>query len=83
MPSITNSNLTQKTSKSLCYYFNPTSEIQLIRLWNSESYSLEKIIFPRQRFLFEAKPEGILEVHTKQENKRLLSEIFSCLHLQV
>lgn len=83
MPSNTNSALIQQTSKKLCYYFNPTHEIQLIRLWNGRSYSLEKIIFPQQRILFEAKPEGILEVHAKQEGEQLLESIFVCHNLQV
>ena len=83
MPPVTNSTLTQQTSKTLCYYFNSTHKIQLIRLWDGKNYSLEKIIFPSPRILFEAKPENILEVHTKQKGKQLLESIFTCNKLKV
>ena len=83
MPPVTNSTLAQRASKTLCYYFNSTNKIQLIRLWDGRNYSLEKIIFPSQRILFEAKPENILEVHTKQEGKQLLESIFICNKLKV
>ena len=83
MPSIANSTLTQQSSKILCYYFNSTYEIQLIRLWNGRNYSIEKIVFAQQRILFEAKPENILEVHTKQAGEQLLESVFTCNNLQV
>jgi hypothetical protein len=87
MQPITSTKLTQQTSRMLCYYFNSTSKIQLVRIWNSKKYSgeysWEKIIFPQQRILFEAKPEEILEVHTKSEGKPLLESIFSCCNLKI
>ena len=83
MPPVTNPTLTQQTLKPLCYYFNSTNKMQLVRLWSGRNYSLEKIIFPQQRFLFEAKPEGILEVHTKQDGKQLLESVFACNKLKV
>jgi hypothetical protein len=83
MPPITSPKLTQQISKILCYYFNSTYKIQLIRIWNGNKYSLEEIIFPQQRILFEAQPEGILEVHTKCEGKPFLEEIFSCFNLKI
>ena len=83
MALITKSTLTQRTSIILCYYFNSTHQIQLVRLWNGKGYSLEKIVFPSQRILFEAKPENILEVHTKQEDEQLLESVLVCNSLQV
>ncbi|MEO0848225.1 MAG: DUF1830 domain-containing protein [Cyanobacteria bacterium J06648_1] len=100
MPPVSNSTLTQQTSDTLCYYFNSTNKIQLIRLWDGKKYSLEKIIslgarslascadagshrFPRQRVLFEAKPEEILEVHTNQKGEQILESIFACSSLKV
>jgi len=79
----TESKLFPQTSTILCYYFNPSNKIQLIRVWNLNSYSLEKILFPQQRILFEAMPGGMLEVHTKQQDRQILEEVFSCLNLQV
>ena len=83
MALITKSTLTQRTSIILCDYFNSTHQIQLVRLWNGKGYSLEKIVFPSQRILFEAKPENILEVHTKQEDEQLLESVLVCNSLQV
>ena len=83
MPPVTNSTLTHQASKTLCYYFNSTNKIQLIRLWSGKKYSLEKIIFPLQRVLFEAKPEEILEVHTKHKGEQILESIFTCNSLKV
>ncbi|MEL6927210.1 MAG: DUF1830 domain-containing protein [Cyanobacteria bacterium J06600_6] len=83
MPPVTKSTLTQRASKILCYYFNSTNKMQLVRLWNGRNYGLEKIMFPQQRILFEAKPEGILEVHAKQEGKQLLESIYNCNKLRV
>ena len=39
--------------------------------------------FPQQRILFEAEPENILEVHTKQEGEQLLKSIFTCNKLKI
>ena len=83
MPPIISSRLTQQTSMILCYYCNSTDKIQLIRVWNGTGYSLEKIVFPQQRILFEAKAEGILEVHTKPKDQQLLEQIYSCLNLKI
>ena len=83
MPPVTSSTLVRQTSKTLCYYFNSTQKIQLIRLWNGRSYGLEKIVFPQPRILFEAKPENILEVHTQQQGEHLLKLVFACDNLQV
>lgn len=80
---ITNSTLRQETSIELFQYFNSTNTIHPICLWNGRSYSLEKIIFPQQRILFEAKPEEILEGNTKQEGEQLLESIFACHNIKV
>jgi len=77
-----NSSFTKQSSKILCCYFNSTDQLQLIRVLNNNGYSLEKIMFPQQRFLFEAVPAGILEVHTTQKGQQILAEIYSCLNLQ-
>lgn len=82
MQPVTNSKLFPQTSTILCYYFNSSNTIQHIRVGNGNNYSLEKIIFPQQRILFEAIPEGMLEVHTKQQDQQLLEEVFSCLNLK-
>jgi len=83
MPPVISLRSTHTDTKTLCYYVNSTNQIQLIQLWNDQKYQLEKIIFPQQRFLFGAEPEGILEVSTKQEGKQVLAAIFTCHSLKI
>ena len=71
------------TLKRLCCYFNSTDKMQLIRVSESNDRQLEKVIFPRQRFLFEAIPNASLEVYTGREGKEFLQSTISCNELQV
>lgn len=56
------SSLPDRTEPLLCYYVNATQQIQLARLINSSSGNAEQVVFPGQRWLFEAVPEAWLEV---------------------
>ena len=69
---------TVKLSKTLCYYFNPTAQIQLIRVTNGHHFNLEKIVFPQQRILFEAMPEAQLEIYNSQSRKPKIAKIIPC-----
>ena len=48
----------------LCYYANPSDQLQIIRITNIPSYGFERVIFPGQRILFDAVAKAVLEVHT-------------------
>ena len=72
---------TQPTAKTLCCYTNPTRKIQLIKVTNGKHQSLEKIIFPQQKILFEAIPEEQLAVYSEQQGEQMLVEIVSCQNL--
>ena len=80
---VTSSTSSLKVPTILCSYLNSTNKVQLIRVWNGRNYSLEKIIFPQERILFEATSVGILEIHAKRKGRQLLEDIFSCSNLQV
>lgn len=69
------------TCKILCHYFNSTDKMQLIRILDSSDDSWEKIVFPRQRVLFEATSEAWLEVYIEQKGRRVLREI--CYSYQI
>lgn len=60
---LTSSVSTQQTPKILYCYFNSSDRIQIIKVSEHQSYSLEKIIFPQQRVLFESTLEGKIEVY--------------------
>ena len=66
--------------RQLCCYVNTTPQIQLARLVNSSSADSEQVVFPGQRWLFEALPEAWLEVGSAIQP---LPERISCLHLRV
>ena len=70
------------TTKILCYYTNSTSKIQIIRITKTDKLNLEKIIFPRQRILFEATIEGQLEIHTSQAGEKRITQIVPCQNLR-
>lgn len=69
--------------KILCYYFNPSSEMQILKLKNSPGLHYEKVVFPQQRLLFEAFPNSFLEVHRNTFNGTDLVDKVRCQSLQV
>lgn len=71
------------TLKGLYCYLNSSHKMQLVRVKNLHRQKLEKIVFPRQRFLFEAIPDANLEVYIEQEGKEILQKTFSCHELQI
>lgn len=67
----------------LCYYLNQTNEIQSIRISNIPNWYFEKVVFPKQRLMFEAFPEAILEIHTGTMVSAILSDKIQCHRLRV
>lgn len=70
-----------KTSDSiLCFYKNSTRKLQLVRLPQS---SFERLVFPGEKFMFEALPDGSLEIYTYTTTGISLLEKLVCQDLQV
>ena len=69
------------SQRILCYYENVTSQMQIARIANIPNGVFERVIFPRERLLFEALPEALLEVRTSASV--LLLDQIPCLSLQV
>jgi Domain of unknown function (DUF1830) len=67
----------------LCYYVNTTNQMQRARISNIPNWIFERIVFPRQRFLFEARPEALLEIHTCSYLGETLLNRIPCLRLRV
>ncbi|XHX79108.1 MAG: DUF1830 domain-containing protein [Stenomitos frigidus ULC029] len=69
------------SQRILCYYENASSQVQIARITNIPNEVFERVIFPRERVLFETLPEALLEVRTST-SAVLLDQIL-CLSLQV
>jgi hypothetical protein len=54
----------QVSPSILCYYTNHTVEIQIIRIERKSAYYFERVVFPKERVLFEAALESYLEIHS-------------------
>lgn len=65
----------------LCYYTNRSKAVQQIRL--QKDSSLDRIVFPGEKFMFEALPEGLLEIYTYTATGLQLLQTIACEQLQV
>ncbi|HAG81105.1 MAG TPA: hypothetical protein DCL61_08000 [Cyanobacteria bacterium UBA12227] len=70
-------------SKILCCYVNTTDKTQIVRIANIPNWYFERVVFPRQRLLFESLPQAQLEIHTGAFVNAILSDKISCLRLLV
>ncbi|MCY7392011.1 MAG: DUF1830 domain-containing protein [Leptolyngbyaceae cyanobacterium CAN_BIN12] len=74
---------TDLSNRILCCYINTTTQIQKAKILTIPNWLYERVVFPRQRLLFEAVPGAFLEIHScAAAGEALLSKI-PCLHLQV
>jgi hypothetical protein len=67
----------------LCGYINTTDQIQIVRIANIPNWYFERVVFPRQRLLFEALPEAQLEIHTGEIPTAMLADKISSVRLRV
>lgn len=65
----------------LCCYINATSQIQVARITNISNWYFERVVFPGQRLVFEANPNGILEIHSGMMASAILSDTIPCQRL--
>ncbi|MEM8829246.1 MAG: DUF1830 domain-containing protein [Cyanobacteria bacterium P01_G01_bin.19] len=73
----------QLPTQTLYCYLNSTHKVQIVCLINSDGVLLEKVVFPRQRFVFESIPEGRLEIYVGQKGKKVLQKVIYCRNLSV
>lgn len=71
------------SSYVLCCYANYSHRLQIIRITNIPNFRFEQIVFPDQNFLFEALPEGIVEVYMGSPVGEVLLERIPCDRLGV
>lgn len=67
----------------LCYYRNPTRQMQIIRIDNIPNWNFKRVVFPGQHLLFEAVPEGKSEIYVVERGKEKLAYTISCYSLKV
>jgi hypothetical protein len=67
----------------VCCYVNATSRIQIARICNLPNWYFERVVFPGQRLIFEAPPEGLLEIHCGMMASAIMSDTIPCDRLQV
>jgi Domain of unknown function (DUF1830) len=67
----------------LCCYVNTTSRIQVARLSHLSEGDWEHIMFPGQRFMFEAPPEAILAIYKSPNLSVTVPEYTPCYKLRV
>lgn len=67
----------------LCFYTNATSQIQIARITNIPNLHFERVVFPRQRLLFEAVPNAKLEIHSRMMESGIISDRITCSCLRV
>ncbi|MCL1464994.1 DUF1830 domain-containing protein [Argonema galeatum] len=73
----------EKPDKILCFYINNTSYIQIVRLTNIAKSKYERVVFPKERFFFEADLDAQLEIYMCEMDKKILSAILPCDRIQV
>lgn len=78
-----NSLVTDSCCQVLCGYANTTSAVQIIRIVNIPNWYFEKVIFPGQRLLFEAKLDAELDVYTSRFGQPVLVKQIPAIYLQV
>jgi hypothetical protein len=73
----------ESSAHILCCYVNATGQIQVARITNIRNWYFERVVFPGQRLVFEALPEGLLEIHTGMMASSILSDTIPCYQLQL
>lgn len=71
------------TDLVLCYYTNGTTAIQQARISGSAQGGFERVIFPKQRILFEAHPQALLEIQSYSRHGKTVLQQIPCLQLKV
>jgi hypothetical protein len=67
----------------LCCYVNATSKMQVARITNIPNWYFERVVFPGQRLVFEALPQGLLEIHCGMMASAILADTIPCDRLRI
>jgi hypothetical protein len=78
-----NSLVTDSCCQFLCGYTNSTSAVQIIQIVNIPNWYFERVIFPGERLLFEAKLDAELDVYTSRFGQAIFVKQIPAIYLQV
>lgn len=67
----------------LCYYCNASSQLQVIRVFDTSSCHLKRIVFPGDRLMFEAELGNCLEIYTATSSGMKFERKILCRTLQI
>lgn len=67
----------------LCYYKNPTYQIQIVQISNLGDLNFKRVVFPGEQLLFEAFPESELEIYTDTEVGAIFVDKLPCYNFIV
>lgn len=76
---LTSSLAVDSSRRFLCSYVNATDCMQIIRIDNIPNLHWERVVFPRERLMFEAIPEAKLEIKIAE----ISTKIVPCQQLRV
>lgn len=68
---------------TLCHYKNVSNKLQILRIANVPNWYFEKVVFPGEALLFQAPPQGVLEVHTSAKVTTIVADTINCDRLRV
>jgi hypothetical protein len=83
MISTINPKLLKSSPKIFCSYTNKTPQLQVIQIINIPGWFFERVVFPKQRLIFEAPPGAEVEVYTSHSGHGFLMEKIPVIHLQL
>lgn len=66
----------------LCYYFNESSEKQIVKL-NKNSQAIEVALLPKQGIFFEAMPDNLIKIYRSIFSGREIVDAIRCKALHV
>ncbi|OKH39090.1 hypothetical protein NIES2119_08140 [[Phormidium ambiguum] IAM M-71] len=77
------SSLATSVEEVLCFYTNASTEIQIIRIENTQNIKLERIVFPSEKLLFVGESKAQLEIYTGSKGKEMLFDTIPCASLKL
>jgi len=80
MTTIASQPIENKKNMLLCHFFNNRNQVVIARISNIPNWYLERVVFPAQRFLFEAPEEAVLEIHSPDQGT-IHEDTISCREL--
>lgn len=73
----------RSSTQHLCCYRNLTAQLQVARVSQNDTAQCERVIFPGERWLFEASADAELQIQAKAPTGGIFSQRSTCDRYQV